>query len=256
MRQTRSLKWGIVVALSVAAMPVLTLSPAVALTYDVTQGGVTLGTITPFSSAETGADFYQFGIPHTYSGGPLGVPLSADSSILYVHLDTNTGVYSLGWIHGKEGEGPLRYLEGTVQITDDVAAPGVGVSDDPGYLRPVDEEHLGAYLDEFFADGSDPRTFYGDWRWGPNRTDGGVVGPIGTTLGVGGATATITLLDQTGENLSWFAASANGSLISLATEEDNPARLTATPELPPFALAGLGLPFAWIRSRLRRGRKK
>ncbi|MFQ5811073.1 MAG: hypothetical protein ACE5JM_15755 [Armatimonadota bacterium] len=245
-----------VVSLAVGTALVASFSPAWALGYDVTQSGSSLGTITPFSSAETAADFYRFGIPHTYSGEPLGVPLSGDSSVLYIHLDTNTGIYSLGWIHGKEGEGPLRYLQGTVEITPDAVSPGVDVSDDPGALRFDTEDHLAPGFDEFFADGTDPLLFYGDWRWGPNRTDGGAVGPIGTTPGSGGATATITSLDRTGEDLSWLVASADGSVIPLTVAEDSPARLTATPELPPFALAGLGMPLVWLRNRLRRNRKK
>jgi hypothetical protein len=248
--------WAAIVAVAAGAVLVVPPAPAAALTYDVTQGGVSLGTITPFSSAETGAEFYSFGVPYLVSGQPLGVPLAGDRSILYVHLDTNTGVYSLGWIHGKEGEGPLRYLQGMVQITADVASPGVVVSDDPGTIRQRDEEHLGAGLDELFVDGSDPHTFYGTWRWGPRRTDGGAIAPIGTTPYVGGATATITSLDRTGEDLRWFAASADGSLIALTTEENNAATLTATPELPPLALASLAAPLGWLRWSLRRRKGK
>jgi hypothetical protein len=73
---------------------------------------------------------------------------------------------------------------------------------------------------------------------------------------VGGATATITSLDRTGADLSWLVASADGSVIPLTAEEGHSAKLTATPELPPFALAGLGLPLAWLRSRLWRKRKR
>ena len=203
---TRSPTCAIAAALVLGAALVATGSPAAALSYDVTQEGVSLGTIVPFSGAGSAADFYQFGVPHAYSGAPIGVPLSGDSSVLFIYVDTSTGVYSLGWIHGKEGEGPLRLLSGIVEITPDANSPSVLVSDDPGSLRLNDEEHLLPGLDEFAADPNAPGTFTGTWRWGPNRTDGGMVGPIGTTSEVGGATATITLLDGNSEPVNWMVA--------------------------------------------------
>ena len=243
------------VALVMGVMAVATAASAGGLSYDVTQEGALLGAIMPFESAETAAEFYQFGVPHTFSGGPAGVPLAGDSSILYIHLDTNTGMYSLGWIHGIEGGGPRRNLHGAIVVTDDVAAPAVLVSDDPGSLRTSSDPFLPAGLDELAADGSIARTFNGIWRWGPARTDGGAVGPIGTTPYIGGASAWITFAGDGESPMDWFAASADGSTIPLNFELESEVQLTATPELPPFVLGSLALPFAWLRYRLRRRKR-
>jgi hypothetical protein len=245
----------LIVVLVMGVMAVATAATAGGLSYDVTQEGTLLGTITPFESAETAADFYEFGVPHTFSGAPAGLPLGGEASILYIHLDTNTGVYSLGWIHGKEGEGINRNMHGTIVVTDDVPAPAVLVSDDPGSLRTSTDPFLAPGLDELAADGSLPRTFNGIWRWGPRRTDGGAVGPIGTTPYIGGASAWITYVGDGEGPMDWLAASANGSTIPLTFELDNEVRFTATPELPPFALGSLALPFAWFRYKLRRRKR-
>lgn len=252
-----SLKGATVVAPVLGLLLIATCLPAAAVTYDITQDGVNLGSIMPFSGTQTAAAFYDFGGPHIYSGEPAGVPLAGSTSVLYVYLDNNTGDHCLGWIHGKEGETPsLMYMEGTIEITDDVASPSVLVSDDTGIKRVRDEPHLAAGLDELAADPGAARTFLGNWGWGPNRTDGGVVGPIGDTICYGGATVTITSLHRQSAQLSWMVASGDGSWIPLTTEENNPVNFHATPELPPFALASLALPLSWLRCRFRRNKKK
>ena len=112
-----SLKGATVVALVLGLVVMATCLPAAAVTYDITQSAVKLGSITPFSGTQTAAAFYDYGGPHTYSGGPAGVPLGGSTSVLYVYLDQNTGDHSLGWIHGKDGATPPSPCSGRMAST-------------------------------------------------------------------------------------------------------------------------------------------
>ena len=216
--------------------------------YDVTQGGSALGTIIPFASSQTAADFYK---DNAWRQNPPTLPLASNSTVLYVHYNETSGEHTLGWVHGKTLSGVAGRLDGTVEVADDVASPTVIFSDEP---------------DEFGPRPGTPRTFDGAWQWA-SMPDGGVV-PVGTTPGQGGAIVTITDYGPWSTRYypglecdawEWYVASGDSSMIELEMGTNNAVTLTAhasTPELPPFALASLALPLGWLRWKLRRNKKK
>jgi hypothetical protein len=264
-----SVERAVIAVLVMGTVAIAACSPAAAgLVYDVTQDGAILGSIMPFSGTETAAGFYDYGGPHTFSGGPAGVPLGGSTSVLYVYRDPNTGEHSLGWIHGKESETPhYTVMQGEIEVTDYPSAPAVLVWDDPGARRAgFDPGGRAPGEEELYPSGTAAGTFLGHWAWGPGRTDGGVVGPIGDTICTDAVTVTITdgpwEYDRNRQfvgpdnDMEWIVASGDGSWIPLNAAVDDPVTLHPTPELPPFALASLALPLSWLRCRFRRNKKK
>ncbi|MEO0695214.1 MAG: hypothetical protein AAFY84_03870 [Pseudomonadota bacterium] len=198
-------------------------APAMAATA--TFGGQTIQIIETAGSA---ADFYRTNGNRNRSP----VPINDDGANFFIHQDTTTGIYSLGVVVNRDGDGTSGRFEGT--ITGLPATATVTLADDN-----LSEFNLTA-----------PGTASFQFRFFGCCIDGGIISgidPFSGSLSINvtrsqGLTGTY-VLDATGTQLSLGSAPTVGSVFAIA----------ANPEPAQWALMILGfVGVAWRLKSMRR----
>ncbi len=205
---------------------------AEAISIEVFQGGVFLGTITPYSGPLSGADNYNF---WSASGHPIygPTPMAQEGQIFFYN-----GADGLNFtaIFDKDNSNTgASYVRWDITVLGSTIDPVVRLSDDNKELRQVGDN-----------------LFWGRWGYGKN-TDGGVIGELG---GFEWIITIDPLLYSNLKTLHIFDASGSFISLNLDTGEAGDITLRATipnPEPGTLALLSIGilgfLGYGWRRKR-------
>lgn len=156
----------------IAVISVMSSSSAMAIILDIDFNGSQF-LLGAFESAETGADFYNYGSPFAASANPVypgttdPIPLAADALQIFSHINTLTNELSFGIILEKpDGSGG-----GSFATTASWSVPAVlSFVDDPGEDGPIGSagpvditlSWIDCCTDGFVISGFDPTNLFLD----------------------------------------------------------------------------------------------
>ena len=182
-----------------------------------------LGTIDPFVTALTTANYYQYGNPDaaSYNGQLNGGPNAVSSQSLAFFVDAGDGL-SLVVVHDNPNDGSGGNTQTRWNLSGDTAA--VVVEDDPG--EPTTVSGGGTQFDS-------------SKNWLACCTDGYAIGSLDGMWELFGQ----FLTSPNGIN-SWAVIDSDGSSTSLVLDAGRRVRFDLVADVPvpaPLALLGLGL---------------
>lgn len=181
---------------------------------------VSLGWISPYETAETVAEHYGWDCVALRYGGnapQIQDPLAqADTSILFLHRDTQTGDVALVAVHDRQ-----QSLGGRADVSVDL----FGDPDGAGWLVQDDTPACGTPSDVYTPASGPSSSFNGRNRWGNAWTDGWAIGPLD-----GDWSAIVTFNEwEAGDSFpglqAWKALSSDGAELPLALAVGQRVRL-------------------------------
>lgn len=207
---------------------------AEAISIEVFQGGVFLGTVTPYSGPLSGADNYNF---WSYSGHPIYGPTQVAQEGQIFFYNGSDGLNFTAIFAKDNSDTSSSRVSWNITVSGSTTDPVVRLSDDyHGELREVG--------DNFFL---------GRWIYYSKNTDGGVIGELG---GFEWIITIDPLLYSSLETLRIYDASGAFIALNLDTGEAGDIVLRAAipnPEPGTLALLSTGIlglfGYGWRRKR-------
>ena len=235
--QGTALLAGLVLTLGLSAMPGHAEAGIIRVSQESAAGAGdfdanVLGSIDPFVTALTIAQFYQYGTPNgaSYNGELNGGPNPVSSLSQAFFVSASNGL-SLVVVHDNPNDGSGGSTRTRWNLTGDIAAQVV--ADDPG--EPITVSMAGMQFDS-------------TKNWAPCCTDGYAIGSID---GSGWALVGQFLAQPTGIT-SWAAVNNDFTLTSLVLEPGRRVRFDVVPAPGTTALVVLGLLAAGFAGRRNR----
>jgi hypothetical protein len=145
------------------------------------EGALTLGlpdgsleTVAAVETDQPAAEYYGFNTANNNSADLPGSLMTTDATVSFVHRNTETGEQGLVTVHDE----PTTDAGGAAVLT-------FGGVSDARWLVKDDTEDITPPQDRYKTpDGTFGSSESAAWRWNSDRTDGGVIGPLGGSFDV------------------------------------------------------------------------